>query len=113
MGKQIIHEDRNYTKAIVDVIIGKQGDYYVAYCPALELSSYGSTEAKAKRNFEVDLEIFFEETVRRGSLKEILFQLGWKLIQSPLPVYTPPTKPKYSELLHAPKTFQETVAIPF
>jgi predicted RNase H-like HicB family nuclease len=112
MRKQIIHKGKNFINVIVDVLVGKQEDYYIAYCPALELSSYGKTEDQARKNFEVELEIFLEETEKRGTLEKLLLKLGWCLRQSPSPAYIPPKTPNYSISINQPQTFSETVALP-
>jgi len=41
---------KRYKKSVdaeVTVMLYKQGDYVVAYCPALDLSSYAATEKKS------------------------------------------------------------------
>jgi predicted RNase H-like HicB family nuclease len=48
------------------VYIIKQGDYYVSFCPALNLSTFGDTETTAKEGFEEALNIFFKETQKRA-----------------------------------------------
>jgi len=113
MSKQAIHKGSNFTKVVVDVLVGKQDDYFIAYCPALELSSYGKTENQARKNFEVELEIFLEETEKKGSLEKLLLKLGWCLKQTPSPSYIPPKMPNYSIPIIHPQTFSETVAIPY
>lgn len=112
MRKQIIHKESNFTNVVLDVLIGIQGDYYVAYCPALELSSYGQSEIQARKNFETELEIFLEETEKRGSLEKILLKLGWCLKGSPSPTYLPPQQISYPAHFGHFQTFSETVAIP-
>lgn len=57
----------------------KQGDYYVAYAPALELSAYGSTMEEAQKDFRQVLHIFLEETTETHTLTDVLLDLGWKL----------------------------------
>jgi predicted RNase H-like HicB family nuclease len=74
----------------VEVIIVKEDNYYVAYCPALELSSYGDSEDAAKKSFEEELEIFIDDTTKRGTLEKYLLQNGWKLQHFPEPIYEPP-----------------------
>lgn len=71
----------------VDVFIAIDGDYYVAYCPALNLSSYGRSAQEATDSFKIELEIFVEETNRKGTLEKYLLQNGWNL---QLHKYTPP-----------------------
>lgn len=64
--------------------IWKEGGMYVAYVPQLDLASCGRTVAEADKNIREVMEIFFEETVRKGTTKEVLeeagflFDNGWK-----------------------------------
>lgn len=44
----------------LEVQLIKEGDYIVAYCPSLELSSYGDSEEDAKTAFEEVLKIFID-----------------------------------------------------
>lgn len=113
MTKQEIHKGSNFTNVVIDVLVGSQEEYYVAYCPALELSSYGKTEKEARKNFETELDIFLEETEKRGSLEKILLKLGWCLKQLPSPAYIPPRYSSHPIQINQPQTFSETVAIPF
>lgn len=50
---------------------------YVAYTPALDLSTSGKTFAEAKRRFAEAVDIFFEEIIERGTLEVVLTDLGW------------------------------------
>ena len=90
MGNNKIQKNKNTIKAAVEVLIIKEGRTYVAYCPALELSSYGETERRALQAFGSALDIFFEETRRKGTLEKTLLKLGWSLRQQPQPMYEPP-----------------------
>ena len=74
--------------ASVEVVLVKEGKQFVAYCPALELSSYGDTEAEAHAAFDEAMEIFISETTQKGSLEKFLLRLGWTLRKQD---YTPPT----------------------
>ena len=42
-----IRKNQGSIKVELEVLVSKEGDYFVAYCPALELSSYGATEKEA------------------------------------------------------------------
>lgn len=75
----------------VQVKILKEGDFLVAYCPVLELSSYGKTLEGTKRAFEGAMRIFIEETAKRGTLERELLSLGWTLRQKPSCDYQPPS----------------------
>lgn len=112
MRKQIIQRTENFIKVGIEVFLEKEDDYFVSYCPALELSSYGNTEEEARKNFETELEIFLEETEKRGTLEKILLKLGWCLTHNPKPAYTPPEAHKYSQLLNQRQTFRETISLP-
>lgn len=74
----------------ITVVVFKEEDIFVAYCPALELSSYGDNEMEAKEAFDEALEIFIEETSKKGTLERELLKLCWKLQQRPKPSYQPP-----------------------
>lgn len=74
----------------LDVVIKKEGDYYIAYCPALEITGYGKTVEDAQNSFDIEVEIFFEETQKNGSLERYLLRNGWRLQQSPKAYYEPP-----------------------
>jgi hypothetical protein len=63
----------------VELAIVKEDDYYVAYCPALELSAYGNSIKKAKESFNKEVNIFIEETHKRGTLEKYLLKKGWTL----------------------------------
>lgn len=63
----------------IPVSITKDGSVFVAYTPALDLSTYGSTEHEAKKSFSEIVEIFFEEFIDEPrALEEVLGSLGWK-----------------------------------
>jgi len=81
-------------KVDVPVVIFQEGKYFVAYCPVLELSSYGQSASEAKGAFAEALKIFIEETERKGTLEKILLDLGWTLKRKPsvqyqLPEFSP------------------------
>lgn len=60
------------------VIVFKEGNSFVAFTPALDLSAYGRTLEKARERFVEIVQIFFQEVVNKGSLDEVLGELGWK-----------------------------------
>jgi len=78
-------------KLSIPVFITKEGDSYVTYSPALELSSYGDTIEEAKEAFEDAMQIFIEETIKKGTLEKCLLSLGWSLRKLPVPLYDPPS----------------------
>lgn len=75
-------------KLLVGIL--KEDEYFVAYCPAFDLSGYGYTEKEAKTSFEKNVEIFLEETVEKGTLEKVLLNLGWTLRKKPSVIFEPP-----------------------
>jgi hypothetical protein len=110
--KEFIKKTMDSITVGVSVVIVQEEDQYIAFCPALQISSYGDDIKQAKKRFEKELEIFFEETSNRGTLEKYLLKLGWTLTQKPKPKYNPPVNIKipYSNPL---SSFTERVAIPF
>ncbi len=56
----------------------KEGKQFVAYTPALDLSSAGRTLSEAKKNFGEAVQIFLKELTRMGTLEDVLVDLGWE-----------------------------------
>jgi len=102
----------------VQVKILKEGDYLVAYCPVLELSSYGRTLEETRRAFDGAMRIFIEETAKRGTLERELLSLGWTLRQRPSCDYRPPaSRPslaaaKRMKSAEVVREYRENVRIP-
>ena len=59
-------------------LVQDDGGQYVAYCPALELSSYGDTEVEAQEAFDEALASFTQDVTQRGTLTTLLAALGWQ-----------------------------------
>ena len=59
----------------------KEGKYFIAYTPALDLSTSGKNLQEAKKRFGEAVQIFFEEIIEKGSLVEVLTGLGWQKIK--------------------------------
>ena len=78
------------------VSITKQGKRYVAYAPALDISTSASTEKAVLRRFGELVELFFEELQQAGTVAEVLSELGWRRQQKQ---WSPP-----EELSHKPIT---------
>ena|SRR5208283_4282683 len=97
----------------LEVVFLREGEYIVAYCPALELSTQGKDKRTAERRFREALEIFFEETMRKGTLEQELLSLGWTLRKKPDPRYDPPRLSKDNlALLRDSEFTQKQVSIP-
>lgn len=50
---------------------------YIAYCPALDLSGYGTTEKEAKDSFEQSFRMYIEYCLNKNTLVKDLQSHGW------------------------------------
>jgi len=98
----------NTIKLNIEIVITKEDGYFVAYCPALELSAYADSVEKAKVSFEKEMKIFLEETCQRGTLEKYLLKTGWRLQQIPHLSYEPPQQ-SYEKLSSLKKMSGEVV----
>ncbi len=60
----------------------REGKKYIAYTPALDLSTSGDTFDQAKQRFGEIVDIFFEEILKKGTFEEVLTELGWQKIHA-------------------------------
>ncbi len=60
------------------VSIMKEKEKYVAFTPALDLSTSGKNYEEVKKRFIEAVSIFFEEIIKDGTMDEVLKDLGWK-----------------------------------
>lgn len=60
-----------------DMIVFREGDSYVGYCPELDVSSCGSDADEARRNLRTAVRVFLEETRKMGTLDQVLVEAGY------------------------------------
>ncbi|KKU49911.1 MAG: hypothetical protein UY47_C0002G0020 [Parcubacteria group bacterium GW2011_GWB1_49_7] len=65
-------------QASLPVTFLREGNKFVAYTPALDLSTAGDTFEQAKSRFSEAVQIFFEECYNMGTLERVLKELGWR-----------------------------------
>lgn len=70
------------TDVDLTVSVFKEGKAYVAFSPALDISTAGKSATEAKKNFEELVRIFFEETEKHGTTDDALISLGWEKVKS-------------------------------
>lgn len=75
-------------QASLPVTFLREGEQFVAYTPALDLSTSGNTFEQAKKRFSEIVGIFFEECLIMGTLESVLSDLGWNKQNSE---WNPPT----------------------
>lgn len=59
-----------------------EGEKYIAYTPALDLSTSGKNFDEAKKRFNEIVHLFFEEIIKKNTIEEVLGGLGWQKIDS-------------------------------
>ena len=63
----------------VPLLLWKEGDAYVSFTPALDLSTCGNTRDEAVRNMNEAAQLFFQTAEERNCLQELLESYGWEL----------------------------------
>ena len=96
----VINRNGEFFNITLDVLFLKEDHLIVAFCPALDLTSYGDDTKDAQAAFDDALQIFIEESVKRGSLEKQLLSLGWSMVKKPVLNYTPPTI-SFSDLMES------------
>jgi len=83
----------------LSVSVLKQDNRYVAYSPALDLSTSGKSETEAKKRFGEAALLLIEELDKAGTLREMFKELGWKQAQKR---WSPPKEVQKSVELQIP-----------
>ncbi len=115
MKKQAIKKSIKSVEVQVDVVLIKEGEFFVALCPSLNISTYGDSEQDAKKSFDEALHIFIEETDKKGNLEKELLKFGWTLQQQPEAFYKPPRLsvfPNAEAYKKSKLKFKEKIALP-
>jgi len=61
-----------------DVIVFKEDNTYVSYCPELDVSSCGNTVDQAKEMLKTAIRLFVEEAEKMGTLVDILEEARYR-----------------------------------
>lgn len=67
-------------KTTLPVQFIREGDEFVAYCPALDISTSASSLEAVKKMFAELVEIFFGETLKMGTIDKVLHECGWRKV---------------------------------
>jgi len=71
-----------------DVLVFKEENTYVAYCPELDISSCGGDIQQAKEMLNTAIRLFIEEAEKMGTLTDILDESRFK--KDPAGKWIPP-----------------------
>ena len=63
------------------VMFLKEGKRFVAYTPALDISTSGKTLEQAQKRFAELAMVFLEEIVNMGTVDKVLSELGWQKLK--------------------------------
>jgi hypothetical protein len=72
------HTDK-YIEVQLGVLVFQEEDSYLAFCPALNLSTYGESISDVKDAFDDVLTAYIEECTKMGTLEKDLLSHGWTL----------------------------------
>lgn len=56
----------------------REGNKFIAFSPVLDLSTSGDSFEEVNQRFIEIAEIFFEEIISKGTMDEVLADLGWQ-----------------------------------
>jgi predicted RNase H-like HicB family nuclease len=79
-GKNMSGKTVNKIKNIetnIPVLFLKERKKFIAYSPAIQLSTCGDTEEQARQRFSEAAQIFFDEIVQMGTVEDVLTECGW------------------------------------
>ena len=75
----------------IPLSLWKEGDVYVSFTPALDLSTCGNTRDEAVRNMNEAANLFVQTAMERDCLLELLESYGWELAENER--WLPPSEP--------------------
>jgi hypothetical protein len=64
------------------VVFLKEKGAFIAYSPALDLSTSGKSIVEAQKRFAEISSIFLREIMNKGTVDEVLSDLGWEKVKS-------------------------------
>jgi hypothetical protein len=82
---------KNKIKCTLPLIIFEDENCFITYCPALDLSGYGTSEPESTKSFETTLSEYFRYTVNKRTLAEDLKKMGWTIRKNMRKDPIPPT----------------------
>ncbi|MGB8492005.1 MAG: hypothetical protein WCE64_13195 [Bacteroidales bacterium] len=87
-------DGKNRIKCQLPLIIFKEDNNIITYCPALDLSGYGADEIESNKSFEEVLSEYFTYTVNKKTLASDLKNLGWTIRKNLKKPAIPPSMEK-------------------
>ena len=72
-------DTEQFIEVQLGVLLFQEEDSYLAYCPALNLSTYGESLIDARAAFEDLIFAYIEDGTKMGTLEKDLIAHGWTL----------------------------------
>lgn len=76
---EFIKKQDKFIEVQLGVLIFQEADSYLAFCPALNLSTYGESISDVKSAFDDLIAAYVEDGVKMGTLEKDLLSHGWTL----------------------------------
>jgi len=77
MEYKIAKQGNKFVEVQLGVLVFQELESYIAYCPALNLSTYGDSINDVKEAFDDALKCYLEDCAKMGTLEEDLKNHGW------------------------------------
>lgn len=88
----LIHGNR--VQAHLYISLFEKDGFSIAECSFLNTVGVGQTEKEALNSLKVQLDIFFEEAIKRGTLQNLLESYGWQHVGPNTSFVTPKSMPE-------------------
>lgn len=72
---------RTRVKANIPIIYLKEGEAFICYSPAFDLTAHGDSFEDAQRSFARTLKLFVEQVSKKGTWEEVLKDYGWEKVK--------------------------------
>lgn len=79
MNNKIVTNGKKYVEVQLVVLVLQESNTFIAYCPALNLSTYGDSIADVKEAFDDLITSYLEDCARMGTLDSDLKAHGWNM----------------------------------
>jgi len=87
----------------------KEGDNFLIYSPALDLTGYGQTEEDAKESFHVTLSEFVRYTTNKGTFEQELREHGWTIAKKKKKIIRF-SMPQFEDMINKNESLKEIIA---
>jgi predicted RNase H-like HicB family nuclease len=68
-------------KTSIPVIYLKEGEAFICYSPAFDLTAHGDSFEDAEQSFAQTLKLFIEHVSKQGTWDDVLREYGWEKIR--------------------------------